>query len=226
MSKEFKFQILWSKRNKPSEILDMTSDNRINERITSGKWRCKIGSFGVVKVLDPHGYIEDIYLDDGEEKWYGDITVPSTKTDWINMIESMEDPVLHPLIIGGTTRSMIAMFAIIERDSLSDNIYDGIHYPVSTEEEAISTYRIVVASESRPNKDYYIARCKSETEAFDMLFDYIAEDNAYKMYNNLGNKEDFKQVSESPVVYESSGIKVIISRLDNGDIHYIGNSLL
>lgn len=239
MSTEFKFQILWSTRNKPSEIQTMTSDSRINELIISGRWRCKIGSFNirnpkesdidmtVVKPTDPHGYIVDIYLDDEEEKWYGDVTVPSTKTDWIEMIESMKDPVLHPLIIGGTTQNMIVMFTIIERSNLSNKIYDGIHYPVKTEEGVISTYRVVVTSESRPNKDYYIARAKSETEAFDMLFDYITKDNEHKMYNNLGDKEDFKQISTSSVIYYSSGIIVIISKLDNDDnIHYIGNCLL
>lgn len=243
MSKEFKFQILWSTRNKPSEIREMTSDDRINELITSGRWRCKIGSFGIgnskepgiemtiVKPTDPHGYIEDIYLDYDEEKWYGDVTVPSTKTDWIEMIESMDDPVLHPLVIGGTTQCMIVMFAIIERSKLSNNTYDGNHYPVTTE-EVILTYRIAVASKfnrpkfgvtskSRSKKDYYIARAKSESEAFDMLFDYIAEDNTYKMYNNLGNKDDFKQVSTSPVIYESSGIIVTILRLDRGEINEI-----
>lgn len=237
MPTEFKFQILWSTRNKPFEIRKMMSDERINELITSGRWRCKIGSFNirnqkdpeiemtVVEPTDPHGYISDIYLDDDEEKWYGDIAVPSTKTDWINMIQSMKDPVLHPLIIGGTTKNMIVMFTIIERSGLNNNIYDGIHYPVMTEEEVISTYRIVVTSESRPSKDYYIARAKSEAEALDMLFDHIANVND-NMYNNLGGIADFKQVSTSPVIYDSSGIKVIISKLDNGDIHYIGNCLL
>ena len=100
MPTEFKFQILWSTRNKPFEIRKMMSDERINELITSGRWRCKIGSFNirnqkdpeiemtVVEPTDPHGYISDIYLDDDEEKWYGDIAVPSTKTDWIYMIQS------------------------------------------------------------------------------------------------------------------------------------------
>lgn len=225
MSTEFKLQILWSTRNKPHEIREMTSDDRINELITSGRWRCKIGPFEIripyepeieMTVADPakpHGYISDIYLDDDEEKWYGDITVPSTKTDWINHIESMEEPVLHPLIIGGTTQCMIVMFTIIERDRLSNNIYDGIHYPVTTEKEMVSTYRVVVTSESSPNKDCYIARAKSEAKVFDMIFDYIAKNNTDKMYNNLGNKDSFKQVSTMPGVYESNGIKVIISNI-------------
>ena len=215
MPKEFKLQILWSRRNTPAEIRKMTSEDRINELITSGRWRCKIGSFRIwntkepeiemtfVKPTDPHGYIADIYLDDEEEKWYGDVTVPSTKTDWIEMIQSMKDPVLHPLIIGGTTQNKILWFSIIERSKLG-NIYDGIHYPDTTEEEVISTYRVVVTAESRPSKDYYIARANSEAEAFDMLFDYAADDNAHKIYNNLGDKEEFKQMSTSPVVYESS----------------------
>ena len=224
MSKEFQLQILWSKRNNPSEIQKMTIDNRINELITSGRWRCKIGPFKIkilhepeieMTVVDPakpHGYISDIYLDYDEEKWYGDVTVPSTKTDWINHIESMEEPVLHPLVIGGTTQCMIVMFTIIERSNLSDNIYDGIHYyPIK--EETVLTYRVVVTSESSPYKDCYIARARSEARAFDMLFDYIAENNTDKMYNNLGNKDIFKEVSTTPGVYESNDIKVIISNI-------------
>lgn len=224
MPKEFKLQILWSTRNTPSEIRKMTSEDRINELITSGRWRCKIGSFNIwnlkepeieltfVKPTDPHGYIADIYLDDEEEKWYGDVTVPSTKTDWIEMVESMKEPVLHPLIIGGTTQNMIVMFTIIEQANLSDNIYDGIHY-YPMKEEMVSTYRVVVTSDTSPNKDCYIARAKSEAKVFDMVFDYITENNTDKMYNNLGDKDSFKEVSTMPGVYESNGIKVIISNI-------------
>ena len=77
---KIKLPILWSIRMKPEDIKKSINDERINQLILMGAFRCRIGSlmqdaFDIRRVVispsEPHGIISDIYKED--DAWYGDL---------------------------------------------------------------------------------------------------------------------------------------------------------
>ena len=138
MPKNYKLQILWSRRTSPECIDHMLQDERINCLITTGRFRCRIGSLTggfkddlgktLIVPMEPHGMISDIYADNG--KWYGDVTVPDVD-NWPEMVDIMKEPVLHPFMIGNdaTGEYRLIHFGILEKSMLDPNcVYDGMHY--------------------------------------------------------------------------------------------------
>lgn len=141
MSKTYKLQILWSRRTSPECIDHMLQDERINCLIEKGHFRCRIGSLTggfkddlgktLIVPMEPHGLISDIYVDNG--KWYGDVIIPEVGANWIEMVDIMKEPVLHPFMIGNdaTGEYRLIHFGILEKSMLDPNcVYDGIHYDV------------------------------------------------------------------------------------------------
>lgn len=136
MAKKYKLPILWSVVCDPISIIEMLNDERINALIASDNFRCRIGSLEckshdeisrvVISPTEPHGKISDIYKDD-DFGWYGDVYILEK---WTDLIDSMEDPILHPLIIGNTSSKEFKLvhFAIMNKTDVSfDRTYDGIH---------------------------------------------------------------------------------------------------
>lgn len=143
MPKNYKLQILWSTRMTPDDIKKAVNDDeRINALILKGVFRCRIGPLvkkvmaGIPTVRDvvvapsePHGIISDIYVDNG--KWYGDVIIPEVEANWIEMVDIMKEPILHPFMIGNdvTGEYRLIHFGIMEKYKLDPNcVYDGIHY--------------------------------------------------------------------------------------------------
>lgn len=137
MPKRYQLPILWTVRCDPISIIEMLNDERITALIASDHFICRIGSLvnkyargsSVVAIspTEPHGKISDIYKED-DIGWYGDVYVSEK---WTDLIDSMEDPILHPLIIGNTSSKEFRLvhFAIMNRtDVSSDRIYDGVHW--------------------------------------------------------------------------------------------------
>ena len=125
----------------PEDIKKAVDDERINQLILKGMFRCRIGSLvkelmaGVPTVRDvvvapsePHGLISDIYKE--EDCWFGDVEIPSIN-GWVDIVNNMIDPVLHPLATTDGKIYRIVHFAIIEKSMLDPNrVYDGIHHEV------------------------------------------------------------------------------------------------
>ena len=133
---KIKLPILWSIRMSPEDIKKAVNDDRINQLILMGAFRCRIGSlmqgtFDIRRVVispsEPHGLISDIYKED--DAWYGDLFIPEIE-GWADMFHLMKDPILHPLVNMDSNREFrIVHFAIMDRTEVDRNrTYDGIHY--------------------------------------------------------------------------------------------------
>ena len=132
---KIKLPILWSIRMKPEDIKKSINDERINQLILMGAFRCRIGSlmqdaFDIRRVVispsEPHGIISDIYKED--DAWYGDLFIPEID-GWMDLVSNMKDPILHPLVNVDSNREFrIVHFAIMDRTEVDRNrTYDGIH---------------------------------------------------------------------------------------------------
>lgn len=133
---KIKLPILWSIRMTPDDIKKAVNDERINQLILKGVFRCRIGSnhIGpfpsirdvVVAPSEPHGLISDIYKED--DTWYGDLFIPEIE-GWKDLVDNMMDPVLHPLVtLDSNGEFRIVHFAIMDRTDVDRNrTYDGIH---------------------------------------------------------------------------------------------------
>lgn len=132
---KIKLQILWSTRMTPEDIKKSVNDERINQLILMGAFRCRIGSLDigsfdirrvVISPSEPHGLISDIYKEDNA--WYGDLFIPEIE-GWKDLVNNIKDPVLHPLVNVDSNREFrIVHFAIMDRTEVDRNrTYDGIH---------------------------------------------------------------------------------------------------
>lgn len=132
---KIKLPILWSIRMNPEDIKKAINDERINQLILKGAFRCRIGSliqdtFDIRRVVispsEPHGLISDIYKED--DAWYGDLFIPEIE-GWKDLVDNMKDPILHPLVNGDSNGEFrIVHFAIMDRTEVDRNrTYDGIH---------------------------------------------------------------------------------------------------
>lgn len=131
-----KLPILWSTKMTKEDIKKAAQDERINTLILCGKFMCRIGSLQdnqsddirrvMIDPSEPHGTISDLYWD--ESGWYGDVFIPDIN-GWPDFVNSMKDPVLHPLVnVDSNSNFRIVHFAIMERSHLDPNrTYDGIH---------------------------------------------------------------------------------------------------
>lgn len=136
---KIKLPILWSIRMSPEDIKKSVNDERINQLILMGAFRCRIGSlqqdtFDIRRVVispsEPHGLVSDIYKED--DVWYGDIFIPEID-GWGDLVSNMKDPILHPLVNVDSNREFrIVHFAIMDRTEVDRNrTYDGIHCDIS-----------------------------------------------------------------------------------------------
>jgi hypothetical protein len=132
---KIKLPILWSTRMTPDDIKKAVNDERINQLILKGVFRCRIGSllqnisdirYVVIPSFEPHGLISDIYKEDNA--WYGDLFIPEIE-GWKELVNNIKDPVLHPLVNVDSNREFrIVHFAIMDRTEVDRNrTYDGIH---------------------------------------------------------------------------------------------------
>ena len=132
---KIKLPILWSTRMTPDDIKKSVNDERINQLILMGAFRCRIRSLMqdtfdircvVISPSEPHGLISDIYKED--DTWYGDLFIPEIE-GWKDLVDNIKDPVLHPLVNVDSNREFrIVHFAIMDRTKVDRNrTYDGIH---------------------------------------------------------------------------------------------------
>lgn len=133
---KIKLPILWSKKMSPEDIKKAVNDEHINQLISKGVFRCRIGSlmqdifdiiYAAISPSEPHGLISDIYKED--DAWYGDLFIPEIE-GWKDLVDNIKDPVLHPLVNVDSNREFrIVHFGIMDRTDVDHNrTYDGIHY--------------------------------------------------------------------------------------------------
>jgi hypothetical protein len=129
--KQYRAQIMWSKRVSPHEAKVLVQDNIIQHLLMQKKLFLRLASGMTISYPDiffdpgkPHGIIENI--ENTDEGWMMTFTVPEP---YIKMVESVEEGIIEPVLMydGEGDRFRILWFALREKKNINmDKVYDGV----------------------------------------------------------------------------------------------------
>lgn len=130
-TKQYKTQVMWSKRVSPHEARALVQDNIIQHLLMQKKLFLRLAPGMTISYPDiffdpgkPHGIIESI--EETNEGWFISFTVPEP---YVEIAESVEEGIIEPVLMydGEGDGFRILWFALRERSTMNMNkIYDGV----------------------------------------------------------------------------------------------------
>lgn len=129
--KQYKTQMMWSKRVSPQEAKELVQDNIIQSLLNEKRLFLRMTPGMNLSYPDlffdpgkPHGIIESI--EETPEGWFMTFTV---REPYIEITEVLEEPVIEPVLMydGEADGFRIIWFALRERSDMNANkVYDGV----------------------------------------------------------------------------------------------------